>query len=156
MTITKSISIFALFLSLFCMQVYAQTDTNKNVVMVSVSNVYSTFPPSILRLVIKQDSIERFLDDPVCSSQEGIVSCDFANRKGEIVNYPENLLRQIPQEFLKGSNNIHSSLNDGGGFLIVIFFDDGSKNSWGIFQSSYSYSPEIQSFLQKIATLLSK
>lgn len=138
------------------MQVYAQTDKNKNVVMVSVSNVYSTFPPSILRLVIKQNSIERFLDAPVCSSQEGIVSCDFANRKGEIVNYPENLLRQVPQEFLKGSNNIHSSLNDGGGFLIIIFLMMAVRTLGGFFNQAIPTPPEIQSFLQKIATLFSK
>lgn len=122
--------------------------------MVAVYSQYSMFPSTILRLVIKPNSVERFLDNPVCTLNEKDMSCNFDSVKGELINYPEDLLQQIPQEFLEKSNDVYTSLNDGGGLLIIITFDDNSRNIWGIFQPEENYSREVQSFLKKINDIL--
>lgn len=155
MTTKKFIFAFFLFyLSFFSVPISAQPLINKHVVMVEVYSEYSGIPPTILRLLIKPNSIERFLGDPTCQTIGKQISCDINSVKGEIVNYPEDLITQLPQAFLEKSNDLYSSLNDGGGWLIIITFDDGSSNTWGIFQSEENYSPEIQLFLKKISAIL--
>lgn len=140
---------FAIF-TLFTTSIYAEEPNTKEVVMVTVYDVYSEPRAPVLRLIITGDMLQK----PVGEFSFLLNEEELANIETEKIVYHENLFHQVPQEFINGSNYSYSSPFDGGGNLIFITFSDGSHNEWGIFLSEDSYSEEIQSFLKKINDIL--
>jgi len=126
--------------------IYAEEPNTKEVVMVTVYDVYSEPRVPVLRLIITGDMLQK----PVGESSFLLNEEELVNIETEKIVYHENLFHQVPQEFINGSNDSYSNPFDGGGNLIFITFSDGSHNEWGIFLPEESYSEEIQSFLKKI------
>lgn len=126
--------------SLLCFSSVTDAEENplpKEILVFSVGSMTSA--PELL-LKISEKSVIRYAD----------------NKESTPIKYGNNLLAEIPVEFLSGSTEGVISFQYSKGYILRIIFDDGSENLWKIYLSNYEYSDEVIAFTEKIDFILSE
>lgn len=146
-----------LITSLFTTFSYAENRIEKKIQLI---NIYTT-PPSDytfaeLVLVITDNKIQKPVYHYYYNNEDinpvEIILTD--------INYSDNLLHSIPQEFLQdGTNDPYkggpSEVFDMPGYLIIVTFEDGTKNTRRMFDffGDY-YADETRLYLHKITNII--
>lgn len=150
--------LLSIITSLFTTFSYAENRIEKKIQLI---NIYTTAPnnytPSELVLVITDNKIQKPVYHYYYNNEDinpvEIILTD--------INYSDNLLHFIPQEFLQdGTNDPYRAgptpiYDDIPGYLIIVTFEDGTKNTRRMFDFlGDDYADETRLYLHKITNII--